>query len=274
MWKRYTNAALQKNHPHQILSPFPHLFLQRQSILGACETLQHPLSPLTLNSLKITVCILKRVSHALSPQLPTHPLDGLIAKVIRGVARVVSWVQARPGSLVWKRSCWWFGWENRSLAKDGFAAHFRSDVWWPQDCFPHRAEKQFMKNDVMAHGDYLDAPSKLTHRVYTLPWPEDLNIISTDRRLWSSMCTCNWPLKGFLEQILWNWKLCTHKSCRPHLHCKPQIWPHHSLTHCFVFTESLLTLGSNIEKDKSSFLVEFPEYLRNFSRFFFKLFPL
>ena len=154
------------------------------------------------------------------PSLPSYPLTLSTASSQKSWEALPVWLaEYRPGQ---EASC-----ErgvagglaertNRSLAKDAFAARFRSDVWWPKGCFPHRAEKQFMKNDMMARGDYLGGPSKLTHRVYTLPWPEDLNIISTDRWLWSSMCTCNWPLKGFLEQTLWYWKLCTHKSCRPH----------------------------------------------------------
>lgn len=89
-----------------------------------------------------------------------------------------------------------------------------------------------------------------------------LTIISTDHRFLSSMHTCNWPLKGFSEQHSPRYcKFSTHKSCITHPHCKPQICSHDSLTLCFVFTKSLLTLGSNTEKDKSSFLVEFPEYL-------------
>ena len=97
-------------------------------------------------------------------------------------------------------------------------------------------------------------------------------IISTDHRLWSSVCIFNWPLNKGPPQ-LWYWKLCRHKSWGPHLHSKPQMQPHRSLTHCSVFTKSFLTLGSNTEKG-SSFLLEFPEYFWNFSCSFFKPFLL
>lgn len=67
-------------------------------------------------------------------------------------------------------------------------------------------------------------------------------IISTDHRRWSSVCIFNWPLNKGPPQ-LWYWKLCRRKSWGPHLHSKPQMRPHRSLTHCSVFTKSFLTLG-------------------------------
>ena len=98
------------------------------------------------------------------------------------------------------------------------------------------------------------------------------SIISTDHRLWSSVGTFNWPLNKGSPQ-LWYWKICRHSSWGPHLHSKPQMRPHCSLTHCSEFTKSLLTLGSNTEK-RASFLLEFPEYVWNFSCLFSKLFLL
>lgn len=119
-------------------------------------------------------------------------------------------------------------------------------------------------------------PAPRSHTEYTPSFGQRiLNIISTDHRFWSSMCTCNWLLKGFSEQnSLRYYKFSTHKSCMPHLLCKPQIWPHHSLAHYFIFTKSLFTLGSNAEKDESSFLAEFPECLWNISGCIFNFSPL
>lgn len=127
--------------------------------------------------------------------------------------------------------------------------------------FPTGLLKSSWKMTLLHMGAILAASSR-SHTECTSFGQRILNIISTDHRFLSSMHTCNWPLKGFSEQHSLRYcKFSTHKSYKPHPHCKPQIWSHDSLTQCFVFTKSLLTLGSNTEKDKSSFLVEFPEYL-------------
>lgn len=43
-------------------------------------------------------------------------------------------------------------------AKDGSAAGVRSEGWWPQGWLAPRAFKEFMKNDIIAHGGYLASP--------------------------------------------------------------------------------------------------------------------
>lgn len=142
----------------------------------------------------------------------------------------------------------------------------------PQGWLPPRTLKKLMKNDMMAHGDYL-APPPCSHTECTLCFGQwILNIISTDHRIWSSMCPYNCSLKNFPEQnSLRYWKFFTSRRYHT-FHCKPQTRPQHPSTLCFVFTKSLVPLGPNPDKDKSSFLVEFPEYLWSFSCFFFCIF--
>lgn len=98
------------------------------------------------------------------------------------------------------------------------------------------------------------------------------SIVSIDHRLWSSVYTFSWALNKGPPQLSY-WKVCRHKSWGPHLRSNPQMRPHHSLTHCSLFTKFFLTLGSST-KQGSPFLLEFPGYFWNFSCFFFEPFLL
>lgn len=69
--------------------------------------------------------------------------------------------------------------EGAEPAKDGFAAGVEREGRWPQGWFAPRAFREFIENDITAHGGYLASPSELTHSVLAGGWVTSF-LLTTD----------------------------------------------------------------------------------------------